>query len=825
MSAHISILKASAMSTNSNCLPPDGSRSQARNSSPSWPENVPIPESFLCPITNRLMKQPVIDREGISYEKSAIMSHLYQGLKHSPVTKNPLRKEDLVDNKGLQMTIDAALKSVTEKADSNRRNSNRRKLRRSRISNSIRGSMRKLASSLKHSGHEDHVLGPPPLPSNDPGSSVDNSLTTGGSAEEADAHSEGEQNDELPAKLQNRNDRNHLGGNLCAHPKYVPRIESGDLDAVARRQRLSEIDGPKSAEDRFEEKLKSKLSNEATARVKYVPKIGSGGRDERLNKKLPELKSSVPESAEDRFEEKLRKKLANDATARAKYLSRIKSGDLNEEARRDTDVLQNSRRKKCAKKKGPSSHRRGQAFEEDDTGESLYSSVEEVEFKKQRNNEGMHHSIVENEHQTSNIGKAGRPRRLSIDDMAVMEYTKQTLRQTNESNNARKSTDDIGMKTSRQKHSEKKRGSTSPCQDNRKNEFTVLNAVANADSNKELGSRAASNKVRESKQISTFGNRNDLFGTGADAEEEVNYVQVQEERRRSRRNRRSMLDQKLKESLTSSVKTKAEDSHGDDHSMRPYVDSSSDNHEQVSAVNAASDDVADCSRIQGERNITGGNRRVALDQKVEQVRASFTSNEGSTIEDRRKFPNSAQLSPFLSKRCLSDLIIEDEDEDNQSVSHALDCGSSSLPCNIKRESESRIISSTGLFDASWSDLEEEISQAQCLSMKVNKCDALKIQCELESRLQADNDVHHLTTIEEDCGAATARHQSKGRRGETRQQNHETSSTISDKVNYLLPIVEGSNKTRSDVLNALKAADGNRDKALTVLLGFDDSFLL
>ena len=45
--------------------------SQARSQS-SWPEHATIPESFVCPLGKRLMKDPVIDREGNSYERDAM---------------------------------------------------------------------------------------------------------------------------------------------------------------------------------------------------------------------------------------------------------------------------------------------------------------------------------------------------------------------------------------------------------------------------------------------------------------------------------------------------------------------------------------------------------------------------------------------------------------------------------------------------------------------------------------------------------------------------------------------------------------------------------
>ena len=43
-----------------------------------------VPGAFICPITREIMKDPVIDRDGNSYEKEAILNWLRQG-KKSPL--------------------------------------------------------------------------------------------------------------------------------------------------------------------------------------------------------------------------------------------------------------------------------------------------------------------------------------------------------------------------------------------------------------------------------------------------------------------------------------------------------------------------------------------------------------------------------------------------------------------------------------------------------------------------------------------------------------------------------------------------------------------
>ncbi|KAG4067573.1 hypothetical protein HA402_005345 [Bradysia odoriphaga] len=63
-----------------------------------------IPESFCCPITLALMDDPVCDKEGNSYEKSAILDWISR---HgcSPITRSPMEATDLVPNRALKDMI------------------------------------------------------------------------------------------------------------------------------------------------------------------------------------------------------------------------------------------------------------------------------------------------------------------------------------------------------------------------------------------------------------------------------------------------------------------------------------------------------------------------------------------------------------------------------------------------------------------------------------------------------------------------------------------------------------------------------------------------
>ncbi len=58
---------------------------------------MPVP---ICPITQDIMKEPVIDREGNTYEKSAILEWLKTN-NNSPITRNVISASELIPNRAL----------------------------------------------------------------------------------------------------------------------------------------------------------------------------------------------------------------------------------------------------------------------------------------------------------------------------------------------------------------------------------------------------------------------------------------------------------------------------------------------------------------------------------------------------------------------------------------------------------------------------------------------------------------------------------------------------------------------------------------------------
>lgn len=70
-----------------------------------------LPISFYCPLTLELMRDPVIDKEGNSYEREAIEGWLSTN-QSSPMTRTPMNTNDLTPNRALQETIMAVAKDL-----------------------------------------------------------------------------------------------------------------------------------------------------------------------------------------------------------------------------------------------------------------------------------------------------------------------------------------------------------------------------------------------------------------------------------------------------------------------------------------------------------------------------------------------------------------------------------------------------------------------------------------------------------------------------------------------------------------------------------------
>ena len=66
---------------------------------------VPIPENYICPITQEMMVNPVMTADGFSYEKSAILKWIQTGRMESPLTGLKLDHDVLTPNHSLRAIV------------------------------------------------------------------------------------------------------------------------------------------------------------------------------------------------------------------------------------------------------------------------------------------------------------------------------------------------------------------------------------------------------------------------------------------------------------------------------------------------------------------------------------------------------------------------------------------------------------------------------------------------------------------------------------------------------------------------------------------------
>lgn len=76
------------------------------------PESEPcyrLPEYFVCPVTKELMRDPVVNEFGHSYDKDAYLSYI-QKYNKDPVTGKALKKNLMYNNVSLKQGIQDFLK-------------------------------------------------------------------------------------------------------------------------------------------------------------------------------------------------------------------------------------------------------------------------------------------------------------------------------------------------------------------------------------------------------------------------------------------------------------------------------------------------------------------------------------------------------------------------------------------------------------------------------------------------------------------------------------------------------------------------------------------
>jgi hypothetical protein len=65
-----------------------------------------IPPAFICPLTLEMMNDPLMDRDGLNYEREAILEWLHHGKTTCPLTRRPLTYSKLVHNVALRLRIE-----------------------------------------------------------------------------------------------------------------------------------------------------------------------------------------------------------------------------------------------------------------------------------------------------------------------------------------------------------------------------------------------------------------------------------------------------------------------------------------------------------------------------------------------------------------------------------------------------------------------------------------------------------------------------------------------------------------------------------------------
>lgn len=70
-------------------------------------DDVEPPSEFVCPITQEIMNEPVMSRNGATYERKAILEWLNAGKVDCPLTRQPLKPSSLVPNANLRVQINS----------------------------------------------------------------------------------------------------------------------------------------------------------------------------------------------------------------------------------------------------------------------------------------------------------------------------------------------------------------------------------------------------------------------------------------------------------------------------------------------------------------------------------------------------------------------------------------------------------------------------------------------------------------------------------------------------------------------------------------------
>ena len=670
------------------------------------------------------------------------------------------------------------------------------------------------------------------------------------------------------------------------------------------RSKLSRSAGH-AAQDTYESKLQRKLANSVGPGVVQDQSVKSlDNYESKLQRKLPNAGSSRSENSSrsvgsgysneaanalDSYESKLQRKIsqneASESASRLDSYERKLLRKLSDESRRKTIASENDERS-MQRKDSAESRRITIGREDSARGIEAEKVLDDYESKLQR-------KLASSKQDAA--GKAlddyeSKLRRKLSESSRTVESESSNQNQTGkvksppetyEQKLIRKLSSD-GSNTAGSKPTSPQRPGIMSTESSRRLDSFEERIAAKT---KEGDRKTDFVSTESSRRLDSFEER--IAAKNKQAEEEDNKVDASlkqgargkhESKSGRKNNRRDMLDQKLKQSLTNgNIKSIEKDDSGinkptvpkdvDEKSKRRRNRRNKEDEKEKIRASLKSDKKSNGmlkdppergSRHLSELTVDGSSRHLSeltIDEDVEGVSDSLHSSidERKSTGRNRARPNlNNYYGGAKSMRMPSDLTVEEEEEDNDDEypkRRQLKRGSQS--CSVLEQSNQRDEVSWGDLEgdikraqqmsmslnvvgndamklqakieaSSWDDFEEEIQLAQQMSMKVAANDAMKLQAELDTSLASgDADTKGGGQLR---GPVVAPRKARGRRrgegGKKRQQDSDNTGETSShtaKIDRILPILEGSGKNRSDIINALEESNGDEAKALTLLL--------
>ena len=81
-------------------------QSSQKQVEPDDEEEEDIPDEFICPLTLEIFNDPLMDRRGINFERTAIVEWLNRGHTTCPLTREPMGYRSLIPNANLRTRVE-----------------------------------------------------------------------------------------------------------------------------------------------------------------------------------------------------------------------------------------------------------------------------------------------------------------------------------------------------------------------------------------------------------------------------------------------------------------------------------------------------------------------------------------------------------------------------------------------------------------------------------------------------------------------------------------------------------------------------------------------